>query len=126
MENSYLKKEADMTDRIIEREFICRSVELKIRGNEMILSSNETVIKGKIKMETEFSEKLTGKKKKAMESFIKNLQKHFKPGKLNPQAGGILFETCPKCGGIVTLQGREILQKVCSVCGAEYHPQVFG
>ncbi len=76
-------------------------------------------------MTIELSEKLTGKNKKVMEGFMKNLQKHFKPGKLDQRAGGILFDHCPKCGGIVTLQGKGILQKVCSVCEEPYYAPVF-
>lgn len=64
MVNSYLKKEVDMPDRIIEREFIYRSIELRMKGNEIILSGKETIKRGNKEMTIELSEKILGKKTK--------------------------------------------------------------
>lgn len=64
MVNSYLKKEVDMLDRIIEREFIYRSIELRMKGNEIILSGKETIKRGNKEMTIELSEKILGKKTK--------------------------------------------------------------
>lgn len=110
-----------MADRIIKREYMHQIVELTAKNGEIILSGKEIMIKGRMRMEMEFSEKLTGEKKKAMESFIKELRKKFKTEKSNLRAGGILLDHCPRCGGIVILQGKGILQKICSLCKEPYH-----
>lgn len=114
-----------MGDRIIKREYIHKTVELTAKNGEIILSGKEISIRGKMRTEMEFSERLTGKKKKAIEIFIKELRKKFKTEKSNLRAGGILFDHCPRCGGIVTLQGRGILQKACSLCKEPYYEPVF-
>lgn len=53
-----------MTDRVIERELTHRVIELTIKGKDMILSGKETAIKGRMRMETEFSRIIIDRKMK--------------------------------------------------------------